>query len=105
MRITLCPACHKKAEKFIRSQAQMEEFARVAHEVKRAVEALEDAFTGLADWPHHLGETMPVLADAAKFIANEAKEWANGSNTKLDPSDLTTFGPTDLTTFGPRPPE
>jgi hypothetical protein len=55
----------------------------------------------LADWPYHLGEMMPRLADAADDTANEALEWANGSNADLDPSDLTTFGPTDLTTFGP----
>jgi hypothetical protein len=43
--------------------AQMEELARLAYEAKRALEVLEDAFTGLGDWPEHfflmLGEMMP----------------------------------------------
>jgi hypothetical protein len=94
--ITLCTVCHKKTEEFTRSQAQMEDFARLAYEAKRAVEALEDAFTGLGDWPEHLGEMMPRLADAANDVAHEALEWANGSNADLDPSDPTTFSPTDL---------
>jgi hypothetical protein len=94
--ITLCTTCHKKAEGFTRSQAQMEDFARLAYKMKCAVEALEDAFTGLADWPCHLGQMMPQLTDTANFIAHEAQEWANGSNADFNPSDLMTFSPTDL---------
>jgi hypothetical protein len=94
--ITLCIVCHEKEEESTRSQAQMEDFARLAHEAKRAVEALEDAFTGLGDWPEHLGEMMPQLAKTANDVAHEALEWANGSNADLDPSDPTTFSPTDL---------
>ena len=37
---TLCTACHKKEEEYTRSQAQMEELARLALEMKRTVEAL-----------------------------------------------------------------
>jgi hypothetical protein len=100
--ITLCTDCHKRAQKDIRSQAKIEDFARLACEMMRAVEALEDAFTGLVDWPEHIGKTMSVLAKAAKFIADEAREWARVSLANFNPSDLTTLSPTDLTTFGSR---
>jgi predicted RNase H-like HicB family nuclease len=93
--ILQCTACHKKTAGGVRSQAQAEELARLAHEMKRAVETLEDAFTGLGDWPDHLLGMMQRLAGIAKNIANQALEWASDNNVDLDPSDLTTFGPTD----------
>ena len=97
--ITLCTACFKKEERWTRAQAKMEEFARLAHEVKRAVDVLEDAFTGLADWPDLIFQAMPPLAEAADVVADEAFEWASMSNTELNPSDLTTFSPVNLTIF------
>jgi hypothetical protein len=42
-------------EQAARAQAQMEDFARLAYNVKRTVDALEDAFCGLADWPEGIG--------------------------------------------------
>jgi hypothetical protein len=76
----------KRMEEYARAQTQEENFARLAHEVKRAVEALEDAFTGLADWPDSIGEMMPQLADVAHDVADNAKEWARGGNANFDPS-------------------
>jgi hypothetical protein len=64
----------------------MEEFARLAFEVKRAVERLEDEFCGLEDWPDIIGENMPKLAAAANAVANEAEEWARMCNDDFDPS-------------------
>jgi len=76
----------KREEEFTRAQAQMEYLACLAHDVKIAVEALEDEFCGLADWPEHLGEMMPQLAAAANAVAKETCEWARDSNLDFDPS-------------------
>jgi hypothetical protein len=72
-------------EQAAQAQAQMEDFARLAHDVKIAVEALEDAFCGLADWPEHLFETMPELSAAAKTVADNARDWAKVGNADFEP--------------------
>jgi hypothetical protein len=70
-----------------RAQCQMEGFARLAHNVKRAVETLEDEFCGLADWPEDLGEQIPQLAAAANLVAAAALDWASMCNADFDPGD------------------
>jgi hypothetical protein len=75
-----------ETSEFERAQTQMENFARLAWAMKRAVEALEDEFCGLADWPEAIGEAMPQLAAAANVIADWALEWAQVSNADFDPS-------------------
>jgi hypothetical protein len=70
-----------------RAQCQMEDFARLAHNVKRAVERLEEEFCGLADWPEDIGEKMPQLAATANFVADAALDWARMCNTDFDPGD------------------
>jgi hypothetical protein len=76
----------KREQEFVRSQAQMEYLACLAHNAVVAVQALEDEFCGLADWPEYLGKMMPRLAAAAKAVAHETEEWARDSNTDFDPS-------------------
>jgi hypothetical protein len=73
-------------EQAARAQAQMEDFARLAYNVKRAVDALEDAFCGLSDWPEGIGETMPKLAAAANLAADWSCDWAQLGNCEFDPS-------------------
>jgi hypothetical protein len=72
-------------EQAARAQAQIERFACLAHAVLRAVEVLEDEFTGLTDWPEAIGETMPRLSAAAELIASAAWEWAAQCNVDFDP--------------------
>jgi hypothetical protein len=86
----------KRTEKDDRAQAQMQYLACLAHNVKVAVETLEDEFCGLADWPERLGETMPQLAAAASAVAEDTYEWAQLSSADFDPSDPTTFKPGPL---------
>jgi hypothetical protein len=57
--------------------------------VKIAVEALEDAFCGLADWPEDIGDAMPRLSCIADNIADAAFEWAQMCNADFDPSTST----------------
>jgi hypothetical protein len=52
-------------EKFARAQALIEQFARRANDVKRAVETLERAFKELSDWPYALGAELPQLKQTA----------------------------------------
>jgi hypothetical protein len=69
-----------------RAQRQIEAFAIQAHDVLRAVAALEDAFCGLGDFTEIIGENMPRLAAAAKAIADSAWDWAAISNDNFNPS-------------------
>jgi hypothetical protein len=73
-------------EQRARAQAQIEEFARRANDVKRVVEALERAFKELSDWPYAIGEVLPQLKQSASSVAYIALEWATLSNTEFDPS-------------------
>ena len=72
-------------EQAARSQAQVENFARMCWRVRRAVERLEDEFSGLADFPEAIGEAMPRLSAAAELIADAAEDWARLCNTNFDP--------------------
>ena len=73
-------------EQVERSQQQIEGFARAAWAVLRAVEKLEDEFTGLSDFPEIIGRKMPQLAAAAELIADSAWDWATVDNEGFDPS-------------------
>jgi hypothetical protein len=73
-------------EQWERAQLQMEDFARTAHAVKLAVEALEDAFCGLEDWPEDIGDAMPQLSRLADDIADWSLDWAQMCNADFDPS-------------------
>ena len=58
------------------AQRQMEEFARLAHDVNTAVEGLRNAFCELDDFPTSIGEAMVQLTAAAATIAHDALSWA-----------------------------
>jgi hypothetical protein len=73
-------------EEAAQAQLRMEDFARRAYAAKLAVEALEDAFIGLGDWPEDIGEAMPQLSRLAKDVADWSFDWAQMSNTDFDPS-------------------
>ena len=73
-------------EERARAQAQIEDFARRANDVKRAVETLERAFKELSDWPYAIGEVLPQLKQSASSVAYIALEWATLSNTDFDPN-------------------
>jgi hypothetical protein len=60
-----------------RAQQQIEDFARLAAEVQRAVHELEDAFCGFDDFPVALADTMPRLGAAADDCATIAHEWVD----------------------------
>jgi hypothetical protein len=67
----------------------MEDFARLAHDVKCGVEALETAFWGLDDWPDAVGEAMSRLCHAINVVvaaADEACKWATICNADFDPA-------------------
>src|SRR5262245_25288962 len=55
------------------AQQQMEEFARLAHDVKAAVERLKDAFCELADSPTSVAEALVQLSAAAATVANDGR--------------------------------
>ena len=74
------------AKQAARAKQQIEDLARRASAMKRAVEALEDEFCGLADWPEDIGNAMPRLSAAAELLANAAKDWARLCNVDFDPS-------------------
>jgi hypothetical protein len=73
-------------EEAAQSQLQMENFARLAHAAKLAVEALEDAFCCLEDSPEDVGDAMPKLSRLADDIAEWSLDWAQMSNADFDPS-------------------
>jgi hypothetical protein len=73
-------------EEAARSQEQVEEFARLAHNAKIAVEALQNAFCELEDWPEPLDEEMPELGRLAESVASWTHEWAMACNADFDPS-------------------
>jgi hypothetical protein len=74
-------------EQWEQAQARMEDFARLAHNVKIAAEALNAAFHALADYPRTgILEAIPALSHLARFVANEAYEWASDSNADFDPA-------------------
>jgi plasmid stabilization system protein ParE len=60
-----------------RAQQQIEDVARLAAAVQRAVRKLEDEFCGLSDFPEHLAEAMPRLSAAANDCASITREWAD----------------------------
>jgi len=64
----------------------MEEFARLAHDVKTVVERLKDACCELADSPTSIGEAMVQLSAAAATIANDACDWAASGDSDFNPS-------------------
>jgi hypothetical protein len=78
------------SEQAARAQAQIEDFARRADAVKRAVAALEDAFNQLDDWPYNLGKVLSELKQSASSAAYITCEWATLSNADFDPSELVT---------------
>jgi hypothetical protein len=70
-------------EQVARAQEQIENFFHLAPDVQIAVEALEDAFCGLADFPEAIGEAMPQLSAAAHAVAGSAQGWAMLGNYRL----------------------
>jgi hypothetical protein len=73
-------------EQWEQAQAQIEDFARLAHNVKIAAEALATAFRGLADYPYMIEDAMPELSHFAREVAFQAYEWASLSNADFDPA-------------------
>jgi hypothetical protein len=73
-------------EEAAQSQLQMENFARLAHTAKLAVEALEDAFCCLEDSPEDVADAVPRLSRLADNIADWSFDWASMSNADFDPS-------------------
>jgi hypothetical protein len=69
-----------------RAQKQIEDFARLAHNVKVAVEALGNASCNLADWPETIDEPLPQLRYAADVVADQTREWAMEGDCDFDPS-------------------
>jgi hypothetical protein len=69
-----------------RAQEQMEDLARLAHNVKLIVTQFEEAFLELQDYPEDLSESLCQLTAAADAVAAIAADWVQVSNTNFDPS-------------------
>ena len=54
---------HETPEEAERSQQQIEDFARLAHDVRRAIKQLEDAFAALESSPELIAEDCPILSE------------------------------------------
>jgi hypothetical protein len=67
-------------EEAAQAQLQMEDFARLAHAAKLAVEPLEDAFCCLEDSPEDVADAVPRLSRLADDIAEWALDWARMCN-------------------------
>jgi hypothetical protein len=71
-----------------RAQEQIEDFARLAHDVKLIVSRLESAFHKLQDCPEALSETLWRLTGAAGDVAAIAAGWAQEGDAGFDPATL-----------------
>jgi hypothetical protein len=73
-------------EEAARAQAEMEDLARLARDVKIIVTQFEDAFHKLQDYPEDLFDGLCQLTDAADAVAAITTDWAQVSNADFDPS-------------------
>jgi hypothetical protein len=71
------------------AQRQIEDVARRANDVRRAVEQLGNVLLKLPDYPEHLDGEMCSLMDAASLVAELSLDWAQISNTDFDPAKTT----------------
>src|SRR5262249_6277630 len=68
------------------SQRQIEAFARLAHDVKAAVDQLQAAFHELADYPISVDVAIAQLSRLAATVARDAHDWAAEDNAAFDPT-------------------
>jgi hypothetical protein len=73
-------------EEAVCAQEQMEDLARLAHDVKTIVLRFEDAFHMLQDYPADLFGSLCQLTDAADAVASITLDWAQVSNADFDPN-------------------